>query len=207
MARWPTISPVACHFAGPTPPCRGRHAYPLGYGLSAKTAAAPWQPLPEQSGVDDSAGSTTEYFQKGVPTPGWSLEIQNAGTGGITRITSVPASVADSGVTISATDYQVQEGARTFAFSGTKGEAALALTTHAPDLSRETNGEMMLVATLRVDSAPTARSALACAAPARPRACPWASWTCCHAAPGPRWACRCNACARPAQRWTRWKRH
>ncbi|MFD2781901.1 putative glycoside hydrolase [Novosphingobium pokkalii] len=69
----------------------------------------------------------------------------------------MPASVADSGVTISATDYQVQEGARTFAFSGTKGEAALALTTHAPaDLSRETNGEMMLVATVRVDSAPTA---------------------------------------------------
>jgi beta-glucosidase len=135
----------------------GATLYPLGYGLSAKTAAAPWQPLPEQSGVDDSAGSTTEYFQKGVPTPGWSLEIQNAGTGGITRITSVPASVADSGVTISATDYQVQEGARTFAFSGTKGEAALALTTHAPaDLSRETNGEMMLVATVRVDSAPTA---------------------------------------------------
>ena len=135
----------------------GATLYPLGYGLSAKTAAAPWRPLPEQSGVDDSAGSTTEYFQKGVPTPGWSLEIQNAGTGGITRITSVPASVADSGVTISATDYQVQEGARTFAFSGTKGEAALALTTHAPaDLSRETNGEMMLVATLRVDSAPSA---------------------------------------------------
>lgn len=135
----------------------GATLYPLGYGLSAKTAAAPWQPLPENSGVDDSAGSTTEYFQKGVPTPGWSLEIQNAGTGGITRITSVPASVADSGATISPTDYQVQEGARTFAFSGTKGEAALALTTHAPaDLSRETNGEMMLVATLRVDSAPTA---------------------------------------------------
>lgn len=140
----------------------GATLYPLGHGLSLKAKAPRWVPLPEQSGVDDSAGSTTEYFQKGVPTPGWSLEIQNAGTGGVTRITSVPATVADSGVAITASDYQVQEGARTFAFSGSKGTAALALTTHAPaDLSRETNGEMMLVTTIRVDAAPTAPVTLA----------------------------------------------
>lgn len=149
--RWPMTAVPG----GPT-------LYPLGHGLSLKTPVAAWTPLPEQSGVDDSAGSTTEYFQKGVPTPGWSLEIQNPASGGITRITSVPANVADSGVAITATDYQVQEGARTFAFSGTKGEAALALTTHAPaDLSRETNGEMMLVATIRVDTKPTAPVTLA----------------------------------------------
>lgn len=139
----------------------GATLYPLGYGLSLKTPPAPFAPLPEQSGVDDSTGGGTEYFQKGVAMPGWSLEVRGPGNNGATRITTVPASVPEAAVTITATDYQVQEGARSLAFAGTRGEAAVALTTHAAaDLSRETNGEMMLVATLRLDQAPSQPVAL-----------------------------------------------
>jgi beta-glucosidase len=48
----------------------------------------------------------------------------------------------------------VQEDGRRLAWSG-KGEATVAVQSHVPlDLQRESNGDLMLITTLRVDAAP-----------------------------------------------------
>src|SRR5690606_7249395 len=78
------------------------------------------------------------------------------------RITTVPADALSGRVKVSATNAQVQEGARRFAV--TQGGAATAISTHEPiNLARETNGDVLLLFTLKVDDAPdSATLALRC---------------------------------------------
>ena len=91
----------------------------------------------------------------GLPATAWSLEVGGAGTGGNTRVTTVPAQSGSGRVKVTATDYGVQEGARRFAIDGS-GPAQISLSTQSPvDLTRQTNGDVMLLSTMRVDAAPT----------------------------------------------------
>ncbi len=94
-------------------------------------------------------------MDKGLPATAWSLEVGGAGTGGNTRITTVPAQSGAGRVKVTATDHGVQEGARRFEIDGS-GPAQVLLSTQSPvDLTRQTNGDVMLLATMRVDAAPT----------------------------------------------------
>ncbi len=73
------------------------------------------------------------------------------------RVTTVPATGLSGRAIVTATDHDVQEGARKFAIAGGPGGSALEINTHdAIDLSRETNGDVMLLATMRLDTAPSA---------------------------------------------------
>lgn len=66
-----------------------------------------------------------------------------------TRITAVPAIAAGGRVKVSAENYQVQEGARRFTLTG--GTATVALRNfEAVDIGRETNGDVLLLVTLKV---------------------------------------------------------
>ena len=129
----------------------GPTLFPLGYGL--KTTSDVTVPLlPEDAGVAETADSGT-FFAQGVPAASWSLIVADA-AGQQTRITAVPAKAAAGHVAVTATDHLVQEGARRFAFDGA-APATVALATHAPiDVTRESNGDVMLVTTMRVDAAP-----------------------------------------------------
>jgi beta-glucosidase len=137
---------------------QGPVLYPLGYGLTGRETAA-WTPVPEQSGVaDDDAGGV--FMTDGVPAAAWSLFVEG-GAGDSTRITSVPATGAGGRVRVAAVDARVQEGARQFALTG-GGPQVVALAAQAPlDLSRQANGDVMLVATMRFDTAPAADAVLA----------------------------------------------
>jgi len=65
----------------------------------------------------------------------------------------VPAQALGGRITITAIDHDVQEGARHFALAG-GGPQVIDLHTQTPiDLTRETNGDVMLLATMRLDSA------------------------------------------------------
>jgi beta-glucosidase len=120
--------------------------FPFGYGL---TGPAAWQQLPEQSGVADT-GPEGVYLDRGAPSASWSLEVGAPG-GSMTRISTLPASAADGRVVVTATDHQVQEGARRFALSS--GAATIALSTQAPvDVTRQANGDVSLVVTIRRDA-------------------------------------------------------
>ncbi len=122
--------------------------FPLGFGM---TYASPAElaALSEDPGIPAELMSTGSYFDKGLPVQPWSLRV-SSGTD-TTRITTTPAEAIGGRVKVTAVDDLVQEGARRFVFAG-DGKAAVQITSEgAVDLSRETNGDVMLLVRLRRD--------------------------------------------------------
>jgi beta-glucosidase len=133
--------------------------------------------LPEASGVTGNEGATGVFFARGDAGPGMALRLEQAAGQGLT-VTRVPDALPDDRLKITGVDHLVQEDGRRLAWSG-KGEAVAALQSHtALDLQRESNGDLMLLTTLRVDAAPEVR-----------RGCrSVAAWAARHASPsGRRW--------------------
>ncbi|MEN5316377.1 exo 1,3/1,4-beta-D-glucan glucohydrolase [[Pseudomonas] hibiscicola] len=109
--------------------------------------------LPEASGVTGNEGATGVFFARGDAGPGMALRIEDAAGQGLT-VTRVPDALPDDRLKITGVDHLAQEDGRRLAWSG-NGEAAAALQSHtALDLRRESNGDLMLLTTLRVDVAP-----------------------------------------------------
>lgn len=141
----PTAWPANAVHGGPT-------LYPFGYGLSARTAQPTWKPLSEDAGIRETAENGV-YFARGVPASSWSLIVAGGSDGG-TRITTGSASALDGRVTVTPVDYGIQEGARRFVMAG-GGRQVVQLNNFTPvDVSRETNGEVLLLTTLRIDEKP-----------------------------------------------------
>jgi len=123
--------------------------FPFGFGL---TYAAPAElaALPEDPGVPAELMSTGSYFDKGVPVQPWSLRVSNGSD--TTRVTTVPAEAVGGRVKVTAVDDTVQEGGRRFVLAG-DGPATIAITSEGSvDVSRESNGDVMLLVRLRRDS-------------------------------------------------------
>lgn len=109
--------------------------------------------LPEASGVTGNEGATGVFFARGDAGPCMALRLEQAAGQGLT-VTRVPDALPDDRLKITGVDHLVQEDGRRLAWSG-KGEAVAALQSHtALDLQRESNGDLMLLTTLRVDAAP-----------------------------------------------------
>ena len=120
--------------------------FPLGFGL---TYAAPQETaaLSEDPGIPAELMSTGSFFDKGTPVAPWSLRVSNGADS--TRITTVPAESVGGRVKVTATDDLVQEGARRFVFAG-DGKGTVQITSEgAVDLSREANGDVMLLIRLK----------------------------------------------------------
>jgi beta-glucosidase len=120
--------------------------FPLGFGL---TYAAPQElaTLSEDPGIPSELMSTGSFFDKGVAVAPWSLRVSNGADS--TRITTVPAEAVGGRVKVTAVDDQVQEGARRFVFAG-DGKGTVQITSEgAADLSREANGDVMLLVRLK----------------------------------------------------------
>ena len=147
----PTAWPATARHGGAT-------LFPFGYGMRYADGPAAWTPLPEDSGVTDDGGDSGVFFERGVPASSWSLTVSQADGTNALRVTTVPAEALDGRVRIAATDHGVQEGARSFAVDAHAQGAAIELSTFDPiDLSRQTNGDMLLLTTVRRD-APIART-------------------------------------------------
>ncbi len=109
--------------------------------------------LPEASGVTGNEGATGVFFARGDAGPGMALRLEDAAGQGLT-VTRVPDALPDDRLKITGVDHLAQEDGRRLAWSG-NGEAAAALQSHTTlDLQRESNGDLMLLTTLRVDAAP-----------------------------------------------------
>lgn len=109
--------------------------------------------LPEASGVTGNEGATGVFFARGDAGPGMALRLEQAAGQGLT-VTRVPDALPDDRLKITGVDHLAQEDGRRLAWSG-KGEAVAALQSHtALHLQRESNGDLMLLTTLRVDAAP-----------------------------------------------------
>ncbi len=128
--------------------------FPFGYGLDYTTPASGWTALPE---LDAGAvgGDSRMWLAAGSPAARWSLWVAGGGPELETRITTLPAAAFGGRVRVTAENHKVQEGARRFAVTG--GTASVQLGNLDPvDIARETNGDVMLLVTLRVWDAPTA---------------------------------------------------
>ncbi len=139
-----------------TPSMADGALFPFGYGLTYKSPHTPWKALPE---IASDAHDARVYFANGVPMASWSLVMGNIDRQDEKRITTVPADAIGGRAQITAVNAAVQEGARRVQVAD--GGAALAVSTHDPlDLSRETNGDVLVLFTLKLDKAP-ARMAVA----------------------------------------------
>jgi beta-glucosidase len=127
--------------------------FPFGYGLSYGSPASEWTPLPEDAGAA-AAGDSRTFLAAGVPASSWSLHIVDPSqSGSQTRLTTFPAEALGGRARITVEEGAVQEGARRFRIAG--DQAAVSLDTFEPiDISRETNGDVMLLVTLRMVDAP-----------------------------------------------------
>ena len=124
--------------------------FAFGFGLTYADKKD-LEALPEDPGIPAELMSTGSYFDKGLPVQPWSLRVSNGADS--TRITTTPVEAVSGRVKVTAIDDQVQEGARRFVFAG-DGPATIALTSEgSADVSREANGDVMLLVRLRRDAA------------------------------------------------------
>ncbi|MDE2279220.1 MAG: exo 1,3/1,4-beta-D-glucan glucohydrolase [Xanthomonadaceae bacterium] len=128
---------------------RGKPQFPLGYGLSyADHVNLP--KLPEQSGVSGNEVLVDDYLEKGKATHGYAIALTGADGKAVEPI-ATPAATADGSLHMTALDYKAQEDARRLDWSG--GAASFSLVATSPlDLDRQTNGDVMLVTTMRIDA-------------------------------------------------------
>lgn len=109
--------------------------------------------LPEASGVAGEQAAAGVYFGRGRPAPDFSLRLENA-QAHATQVTTVPAALHDDSLRVTAVDHLAQEDGRRFAWSGSSA-ASFGLRAKAPlDLTRESNGDVLLVFQVRPDSVP-----------------------------------------------------
>ncbi|WP_074552114.1 exo 1,3/1,4-beta-D-glucan glucohydrolase [Dyella sp. AtDHG13] len=131
---------------------QGAPQFPLGYGLSYADHATV-RPLPEVSGITGEQIPVGNYLDRGKAVHGYAFTLVDAKGAAITGDVS-PATTPDGSLHMAALDYKAQEDARRFTWNA--GNAQLAIHARAPlDLDRETNGDVLLVTTLRVDALPT----------------------------------------------------
>jgi beta-glucosidase len=126
--------------------------FPLGYGLTyADTADL--AALPEASGVSGVQAVPGVYFARGKTAPGMSLYLQHATHGQQAKATTLPAALPDDSLTAKATDHRAQEDSVRLAWSGAAPARAFLLSDKPMDVSRESNGDVMLILTLRPEVA------------------------------------------------------
>ncbi|WP_426702385.1 glycoside hydrolase family 3 N-terminal domain-containing protein [Rhodanobacter sp. Col0626] len=144
---WPRTAvqiPVAAAARGEQP------QFPYGFGLTYADQGDTG-PLSEDAGIELSGARAGVYFTHGKPAQGFALRLTGA-DGRVANVTATPAATTDGNLHISALDYKAQEDARSLSWSG-HGPARAALVAPAPlDVERETNGDVMLVTTLRIDA-------------------------------------------------------
>ncbi len=120
----------------------------LTYGDDGNLAA-----LSEASGVQGGRTEAGTFYARGSLADGISMRLTNA-AGNVAEVTTLPAKLTDGSLQATAVDHEAQEDGRRFAWSGTQA-ATLALVSQAPrNLMRETNGDVMLVLTLRPEQIP-----------------------------------------------------
>lgn len=156
-------------------PRNARHGddplYAYGYGLSMAQGAEPWTALPEDPGVAAEAVPGV-YLQRGQAATGWSLVLTDAHAAPHV-VGPVPASTPGGRIAITAIDKDVQEGARRIVVGKGAEAATIALEAASPrDLSRETNGDVLLLLNLKLDARPGAPVTLSARCGSGPCAAP-----------------------------------
>jgi beta-glucosidase len=128
---------------------RGEHPqFPYGFGLTYADRGDTG-PLSEDAGIKLSSARAGVYFTHGKPAQGFALRLTGVDSAAI-NVIATPTATTDGSLRISALDYKAQEDARSLDWSG-RGKARAALVAPTPlNVDRETNGDVLLVTTLRI---------------------------------------------------------
>ncbi|WP_449757869.1 glycoside hydrolase family 3 N-terminal domain-containing protein [Dyella ginsengisoli] len=143
---WPRTAVQVAQTAG------AKAQYPFGFGLTYADHDRAG-PLPEVSGLSGNQDPTGVYLQRGKPMQQMHLTLADSGDASGVEAVSAPAHSAKGQVAMTAVDYRAQEDARRLSFTGAGGEVALR-SDKPIELNRETNGDVMLVMTLRAEQIP-----------------------------------------------------
>ncbi|MGB3377546.1 MAG: glycoside hydrolase family 3 N-terminal domain-containing protein [Allopontixanthobacter sediminis] len=126
--------------------------FKFGDGLTYRSPRSAWTPLAELD-ASAMAGDSRLWFSAGSPAARWSLLVNGETTGDQTRVTTVPAEALGGRVRIAAENFVVQEGARRFTIDS--GTVNVALRNfEAVNVDKETNADILLLATIKVWDAP-----------------------------------------------------
>ncbi|UPG96695.1 exo 1,3/1,4-beta-D-glucan glucohydrolase [Luteibacter aegosomatissinici] len=126
--------------------------FAYGFGLTYADRKATGR-LPEDPGLVLSSAQAGVYFTRGKPAQDFAVRLTGA-NGASANMLAAPANTADGSLRVAALDYKAQEDARSVTWSG-GGSGAASVTLVAPaalDIDRETNGDVLLVTTLKVDT-------------------------------------------------------
>ena len=104
--------------------------------------------LPEDSGVSGEQSAGGVYFLRGKPAIGIALQLSNPAQSDMPA-TTVPVGLSDGSLKMSAVDHKAQEDARRLAWSGASEARAQLVSAKPVDLTRETNGDILMYVTLR----------------------------------------------------------
>lgn len=123
--------------------------FAYGYGLTYADEGD-LEPLPEIAGVSLAQAQPGVYYALGMLAPGLSLALENADQR--VDVATLPAALRDGSIRVAAVDHQRQEDARRATWSGSAPARVSLLADAAKDLTREANGDVELMLTLRVDA-------------------------------------------------------
>ena len=124
--------------------------FAFGFGLTFADKGD-LAPLPEDSGVSGEQSAGGVYFVRGKPAIGIALQLSNASQADMPA-TTVPVGLSDGSLKMSAVDHKAQEDARRLVWSGATDARVQLVSAKAIDLTRETNGDILMYLTLRRDA-------------------------------------------------------
>lgn len=107
--------------------------------------------------MDLGAIQSARFFEKGALANGWRLRIAHAGAS--VDVTRADGS-KDPGVAVTAVDHEAQEDAWRYDWVADGASSIAFVPPEALDLGRETNGDVLLLVTLRIATATPAETAL-----------------------------------------------
>ena len=124
--------------------------FAFGFGLTFADKGD-LAPLPEDSGVSGEQSAGGVYFVRGKPAIGVALQLSNASQADMPA-TTVPVGLSDGSLKMSAVDHKAQEDARRLVWSGASEARVQLVSAKALDLTRETNGDILMYLTVRRDA-------------------------------------------------------
>ncbi|WEN14660.1 glycoside hydrolase family 3 N-terminal domain-containing protein [Rhodanobacter sp. AS-Z3] len=144
---WPRTAIQVAQAPGEKP--QFAYGYGLTYADHDETAD-----LSEASGLVGEQAVAGIFMTRGKPTANMQLTIADAG-GAARVVDGLPARSVAGNLQIVGVDYHAQEDARRIQWNGAGGSVVLR-STQPVNLERETNGDMMLVMSVRADVVPAA---------------------------------------------------
>lgn len=138
-----------------------RPQFAYGYGLTYADKGD-LAPLSETAGVSLAQAQPGLYYGLGMLAPGLSMALEPAGQRAV-AVATLPAAPGDGSIRIAAVDHRRQEDARRVTWTGSAPARLSLIADPVKDLTREANGDVQLMLTLRVDAPPEGEVAVSVA--------------------------------------------